>query len=289
MIFSWLFFLTVSIPLDRWAPAYINLNNGRFKYLVGALQEGRILPADEPAEVYSKNPYLWPIHPYKFTYFFERAITLMSTLSDDEYTLILSLPSLASQINPFTQSSLPDTIFGNNREQSTKPESEHEFSQSQPAIPTPAVLASLESVPATMSTKFNVSGRPNAGTPMALISSYLQAHQQMHLPGVLVPLTNGRFQFKIVQLHGMTSKNTYMYPGKSNHKQWFIFYILEKRANSAEAARKLKKGDHNIMPNGKVLYSKFKISKNSELVATTRRGSWPEPQGFNNQLLLHDC
>ena len=91
MIFSWLFFLTVSIPLDRWAPAYTNLNNGRFKYLVGALQEGRILPTDEPAEVYSKNPYLWPIHPYKFTCFFEQAVTLMSTLSDDKYTLILSL------------------------------------------------------------------------------------------------------------------------------------------------------------------------------------------------------
>jgi len=183
----------------------------------------------------------------------------MATLSDDEYTLLLSLPSLASQTNPSTQSSLPDTIFGNNRAQ--PPKSKHEFFQSQPA--------SLESVPTTTSTKINVSGRPIAGTPMASISSYLQAHQQMHLPGVLVPLTNGRFQFKIIPLHAMTSKNTCMYPSEIDHKVWFVFYMLEKRAISAEAARKLTKGEHNIMSNGKVMYPKFKISKNSELVATT--------------------
>ena len=185
----------------------------------------------------------------------------MPTLSDDDYTLVLSLLSLASQINPSTQSSLPDTIFGNNREQSPKPESEHEFSQFQPAIPTPAVLASLQSVPATMSSKFNVSGRPIAGTPIASVSSHLQAHQQMHLPGVLVPLTNGRFQFKIVPLHDMTSKNAYMYPSKIDHKLWFVLYMLERRASSAEAARKLTKGDDYIMSNGKMMYPKFKISK----------------------------
>ena len=39
----------------------------------------------------------------------------MSTLSHDDYTLLLSLPS-TSRTNPSTQSSLPDTIFGNNRE-----------------------------------------------------------------------------------------------------------------------------------------------------------------------------
>jgi hypothetical protein len=208
----------------------------------------------------------------------------MSTLSHDDYTLLLSLPS-ASRTNPSKQSSLPDTIFGNNREQSPKPESDHEFkfSQSQRATPTPAVLASLESVPAKMSTQFNSGGRPIAGTPMASISSYLKAHQQMHLPGVLMQLTNGRFQFKVVPLHGMTSKNTYMYPSESNHKKWFIFYMLDKRASSAEAARKLTKGDHNIMSNGKVLYSKFKISKNSELAATTRNHIMevhgPNPKG----------
>jgi hypothetical protein len=106
----------------------------------------------------------------------------MSTLSDDEYTLLLSLPSLASQIlNPSTQS-LQDTILGNDCEQ--PPDSDHEFSQSQPTIPASAVLASLlESIPAKMSTQFNVSGRPIAGTPMASILSFCQAHQQMHLPG----------------------------------------------------------------------------------------------------------
>jgi hypothetical protein len=46
--------------------------------------------------------------------------------------------------------------------------------------------------------------------------------------------------------------------------------MLEKRANPADAARKLTKGGHNIVSNGKVMYPNFKISKNSELVATTR-------------------
>jgi hypothetical protein len=45
-------------PEGGWAPAYANLHNSYFKYLVGALWEGRILPTDKPAEVYSKNPYL---------------------------------------------------------------------------------------------------------------------------------------------------------------------------------------------------------------------------------------
>jgi len=151
---------------------YTNLHNSYFKYLVGALREGRILPTDEPAEDYNKNPYLWPIHPYKFTCLFERASTLMSTLSENEYTLLLSLPSLASQINPSTQSSLPDTIFSNNREQPPEPESKHEFSQSQPAIPTPAVLASLESFPATMSTKFNVSASRDDGINASTYGGY---------------------------------------------------------------------------------------------------------------------
>jgi hypothetical protein len=30
----------------------------------------------------------------------------------------------------------------------------------------------------------------------------------------------------------MTSKNTYMYPSKRNHRLWFIFYMLDKRASS---------------------------------------------------------
>jgi hypothetical protein len=140
--------------------------------------------------------------------------------------------------------------LGNNCEQ--PPDSDAELSQSQPTIPASAVLASLlESVPEKMSKQFNVSGRPIAGTPMASILSFRQAHQQMHLPGVLMPLTNGRFQFKIVPLHGMTSKNTYMYPSKRNHRLWFIFYMLDKKASSVEAARKLTKGVHNIMSNGR--------------------------------------
>ena len=109
-------------PEEGWTPAYANLQSGYFKYIVQALQEGRILATDEPAEVYNKNPYLWRINPYKFTHFFNKAITLMSTLSHDDYTLLLSLPS-ASRTNPSTQSSLPDTIFGNNREQSPSPPS----------------------------------------------------------------------------------------------------------------------------------------------------------------------
>jgi hypothetical protein len=105
----------------------------------------------------------------------------------------------------------------------------------------------------------------------------------MYLSGVLMPLTNGKFQFKIAPLHGMTSKNTYMYPSKRNHRLWFIFYMLDKRASSVEAARKLTKGVHNIMSNGKVMYPKFQISKNSELVATTQNRIMevhgPSPKG----------
>lgn len=106
----------------------------------------------------------------------------------------------------------------------------------------------------------------------------------MHLPGVLIPLTNGRFQFKIVPLHGMTSKNTYMYPSESDHKLWFIYYRLEKRANPADAARKLTKGDHNIVSNGKVMYTNFKISKNSELDDTTKSqiNNVQNPKGVTN-------
>ncbi len=68
-------------PEGGWAPACANLSNSYVKYLVGALREGRILPTDESAdEVYRKNPYLWPINPYKLTRFFEQAITLMLML-----------------------------------------------------------------------------------------------------------------------------------------------------------------------------------------------------------------
>ena len=50
-----------------------------------------------------------------------------------------------------------------------------------------------------------------------------------------------------------------------------------------EAARKLTKGVHNIMSNGKVMYPKFQISKNSELVAATQNHIMevhgPNPKG----------
>ena len=71
-------------PEGGWAPAYANLSSSYFKYLVEALRDGCILPTDESAEVYRKNPYLRPINPYKFTCFFERAMTLMSMSSDNE-------------------------------------------------------------------------------------------------------------------------------------------------------------------------------------------------------------
>ena len=61
-----------------------------------------------------------------------------------------------------------------------------------------------------------------------------------------------------------------MYPSQNDHRLWFIFYRLNKRADPAEAARKLTKGGHHIMSNGKVIYLQFKIGKNSELVAATR-------------------
>ena len=99
-------------PAEDWAPAYTNLNNRFFKHLFYALNSSQILPTDGAAEVYNLNPYLWPISPYKFTRFFQQAISFMSTSSEDEYTFLSSLPSLASQIlNPSTQS-LQDTIFG---------------------------------------------------------------------------------------------------------------------------------------------------------------------------------
>jgi phosphoribosylanthranilate isomerase len=81
----------------------------------------------------------------------------------------------------------------------------------------------------------------------------------------------------------MTSNNTYMSPSERNHRLWFIFYMLDKRASSVEAARKLMKGVHNIMSNGKVMYPKFQISKNSELVAATQNHIMevhgPNPKG----------
>ena len=50
-----------------------------------------------------------------------------------------------------------------------------------------------------------------------------------------------------------------------------------------ETARKLTKGVHNIMSNGKVMYPKFQISKNSELVAATQNHIMevhgPNPKG----------
>jgi hypothetical protein len=248
-------------PEGGWAPAYTNLNNQFFSYLVNALKEGHISPSDEAAEVYNKNPFLWPIHPYKFTHFFQKASAAsasasMSTLLDDkESTIFLSQSSLALLQSDLSRSSLPpDTILGKSCEQ--PPESKHKFSQSQshPTIPRSAVPM--------CGTQFNASGSPVTGTPMASIESFRQAHQ--------IPLTNGRFQFKIVPLHSMTSNNTYMYQSQSDHKLWFIYYMLEKRANPVEVARKLTKGDHNIVSNGKVLYPNLKISKVSELVTTTR-------------------
>jgi hypothetical protein len=261
---------TPTPPAEGWAAAYANLDNPLFNSLVADLNEGHILPTEKAVKVYNKNPYLWPINPYRFTRFFERAITCMST--DEESTFFSSLPSspLALQINLSKESTVPGTILGSNRNREQSPKSEHKFSQSQPSNPASAFPASRKSLPPKrMSTQFSESGRPVAGTPMASMSSYHESHQQMHLPGVLVPLTNGRYQFKIVPLLGMTSKNTYMYPSQNDHRLWFIFYRLDKRADPAEAARKLTKGGHHIMSNGKVIYPRFKIGKNSELVAAT--------------------
>ena len=206
----------------------------------------------------------------------------MST--DEESTFLSSLPSPpALQINLSKQSTVPGTILGSDRNREQSPKSEHNVCQSQSNNPPSASPASRKSLPPTMSTKFSESGRPVAGTPMASISSYHESHQQMHLPGVLMPLTNGRYQFKIVPLLGMTSKNTYMYPSQNDHRLWFIFYRLDKRADPAEAARKLTKGGHHIMSNGKVIYPRFKIGKNSELVAATRNHIMelhgPNPKG----------
>jgi hypothetical protein len=175
----------------------------------------------------------------------------MST--DKESTFLSSLPSpLALQINLSKEITVPGTILGSNRNREQSPKSEHKFSQSQLNNPESAFFpASRKSLPPKMSTQFSESGRPVAGTAMASMSSYHKSHQQMHLPGVLVPLTNNRYQFKIVPLLGMTSKNTYMYPSQNDHRLWFIFYRLDKRADPAEAARKLIKGGHTSCPTGR--------------------------------------
>ena len=275
-------------PDGGWKPAYTNLNNRYFSYLVGAIKKGTILSSDDPAIVYNSTPYLWSINPYKFSHFFNKAVaassgasasrSMSASFSDDkdgESTILSSQPSLGALQKNLSQSS-PPTILSKRREQLK--ESGHMVSH--PTNP----IRSAD--PKRGTHQFNANGRPVAGTPMASISSFREAHQQMHLPGVLIPLTNGRFQFKIVPLHGMTSKNTYMYPSESDHKLWFIYYRLEKRASPAEAARKLTKGDHNIVSNGKVMYPNFKISKNSELVATTKSQindvHGPNPKGVTN-------
>jgi len=92
-------------PEGGWAPAYTNLSNRFFSYLVNALKEGRISPSEDPAEVYNKNPFLWPIHPYKFTHFFRKASAAsasasMSTLLDDEEstTAVITIDPLARLI-----------------------------------------------------------------------------------------------------------------------------------------------------------------------------------------------
>ena len=267
----------------RWKPAYTTLKNRYFNHLVGAIKKGTILPSDDPAKVYNNTPYLWSINPYKFSHFFEKAVAASSGASagpsmsasssddeDGESTILSSQPSLGALQKNLSRSSLPIKQLK---------ESGHMVS-SHPANP----IRSADTKHGTH--QFNEKGRPVTGTPMASISSFHEAHQQMHLPGVLIPLTNGRFQFKIVPLHGMTSNNTYMYPSETDHKLWFIYYRLEKRASSMEAARKLTKGDHNIVSNGKVKYPNFKISKNSELVATTKSQindvHGPNPKGVVN-------
>ena len=70
---------TPTPPAEGWAAAYANLDNPLFNSLVADLNEGHILPTETAVKVYNKNPYLWPINPYRFTRFFERAITCMST------------------------------------------------------------------------------------------------------------------------------------------------------------------------------------------------------------------
>jgi len=208
----------------------------------------------------------------------------MST--DEESTFLSSLPSspLALQTNLSKQSTVPGTILGSNHNRNQSPESEHKLSQSQSNNPTSAFPASRKSLPPTMSAQFSEIGMPVAGTPMASISSYNERHQQMHLPGALMPLTNGRYQFRVVPLQGMTAKNTYMYPSQHDHRLWFIYYRLDKRADFNEAARKLTRGSHHIISsNGKVIYPQFKIGKNSELVAATRNHTLevhgPNPKG----------
>ena len=62
---------TPTPPAEGWAPAYANLDNPLFKSLVADLDEGRILSTEKAAKVYSKNPYLWPINPHRFTHFFK--------------------------------------------------------------------------------------------------------------------------------------------------------------------------------------------------------------------------
>ena len=157
-------------PKGGWTPVYANLHSSYFKYIVHALQEGRILATDEPAEVYNKNPYLWLINPYKFTLFFNE-----QSLSCQHYHTTTTL-SLCLCLQPHRPIHLHRALY--------------QIPSSATTVNSPPSMSLITSLsspspsghPHTscpcISCICPCGGRPIAGTPMASISSYLQAHQQ---------------------------------------------------------------------------------------------------------------
>lgn len=240
-------------PEGGWVPAYKTVENHYFKYLVDALDVGRILPTEQAAEVYNKHQYLWPINPYKFTPFFKAAIAFMSSASDDESSLLSSLPSLASN-NPSTQSLLPNTIFGNNREEPPESKSEHEFSQSQPTKTTGHHTMGADSMiddPRQCAT-FDSAGRLLHAVPL-LPNPTKTTHRQVHFDYLPVDNGNGTVAIYLDAPTSWLGKNMAVVRSHSCDRTVMLTSKVSERASYGAAQSMLTSGSHNFVRGSKVI------------------------------------
>ena len=110
----------VIAPEGGWVPVYKNLSSPYFQYLVECLEDKRILPSPLPHSVYSVNPSLYNINPYKFPALFQAVIDhavkspqppSMTLQSSDNGSIVHpSLRSVASQKDQ-SNSDLAPSIF----------------------------------------------------------------------------------------------------------------------------------------------------------------------------------
>lgn len=135
------------------------------------IQQNHEFMLDDWITITSPLKFLQKSHCSKFT---SRASAGASSIIIGRRTQRIHYPFIPAFSGGLAEESLPET---NNPEQklwtsAPRVRSGHMFSH--PTIPIRSMCGAHQ---------FNANGRPVTGTPLASISSFCQAHQQMHLPG----------------------------------------------------------------------------------------------------------